>query len=77
MFFELALFFFFPEDVETNECLDNNGGCWQDKGAHITACKVKLKTCSSSRCLVELFFLIVYFITFLSYYSGYIPWESM
>jgi len=27
-------------DVESNECLDNNGGCWQDKSANITACKV-------------------------------------
>ncbi|XP_057964346.1 vacuolar-sorting receptor 3-like [Malania oleifera] len=26
-------------DVETNECLDNNGGCWQDKTSNITACK--------------------------------------
>ncbi|KAG6744386.1 hypothetical protein POTOM_053106 [Populus tomentosa] len=27
------------EDVETNECLENNGGCWQDKAANLTACK--------------------------------------
>lgn len=27
------------DDVETNECLENNGGCWQDKIANITACK--------------------------------------
>ncbi|XP_024019549.1 vacuolar-sorting receptor 1 isoform X2 [Morus notabilis] len=27
------------EDVETNECLENNGGCWQDKTANITACQ--------------------------------------
>ncbi|OAY79951.1 Vacuolar-sorting receptor 1 [Ananas comosus] len=27
------------EDIETNECLDNNGGCWQDKAANVTACK--------------------------------------
>ncbi|KAK1359022.1 Vacuolar-sorting receptor 1 [Heracleum sosnowskyi] len=26
-------------DVETNECLNNNGGCWQDKSANISACK--------------------------------------
>lgn len=27
------------EDLETNECLTNNGGCWQDKAANVTACK--------------------------------------
>ncbi|KAL3651693.1 Vacuolar-sorting receptor 3 [Castilleja foliolosa] len=27
------------DDVETNECLDNNGGCWKDSTANITACK--------------------------------------
>ncbi|KAK7329382.1 hypothetical protein VNO77_23545 [Canavalia gladiata] len=26
-------------DIETNECLERNGGCWQDKNANITACK--------------------------------------
>lgn len=26
-------------DIETNECLQNNGGCWQDKAANITACR--------------------------------------
>ncbi|KAK8311991.1 hypothetical protein V6Z12_D01G009700 [Gossypium hirsutum] len=26
-------------DVETNECLENNGGCWQDKAANLTACR--------------------------------------
>ncbi|XP_057867292.1 vacuolar-sorting receptor 6 [Cryptomeria japonica] len=26
-------------DIETNECLTNNGGCWQHTKANITACK--------------------------------------
>ncbi|KAL3715294.1 hypothetical protein ACJRO7_007083 [Eucalyptus globulus] len=26
-------------DIETNECLENNGGCWQDEVANITACQ--------------------------------------
>ncbi|KAK1394653.1 hypothetical protein POM88_013709 [Heracleum sosnowskyi] len=26
-------------DVETNECMDKNGGCWQDKSSNITTCK--------------------------------------
>ncbi|GAB4833128.1 Vacuolar-sorting receptor 1 [Ancistrocladus abbreviatus] len=26
-------------DIETNECLENNGGCWQDKAANISACR--------------------------------------
>lgn len=32
-------------DVETNECLNNNGGCWQDKSANISACKVPIMLC--------------------------------
>ncbi|XP_010529937.1 PREDICTED: vacuolar-sorting receptor 1 isoform X2 [Tarenaya hassleriana] len=27
------------EDLETNECLINNGGCWRDGAANITACR--------------------------------------
>ncbi|XP_057435410.1 vacuolar-sorting receptor 1-like isoform X2 [Lotus japonicus] len=27
------------QDMETNECLENNGGCWQDKSSNITACR--------------------------------------
>ncbi|CAN4083664.1 unnamed protein product [Withania somnifera] len=26
-------------DIETNECLERNGGCWQDPKSNITACK--------------------------------------
>jgi hypothetical protein len=30
----------FNTDMETNECLSDNGGCWQDKAANVTACRV-------------------------------------
>nr|POE92385.1 vacuolar-sorting receptor 6 [Quercus suber] len=26
-------------DIETNECTENNGGCWQDINTNVTACK--------------------------------------
>lgn len=26
-------------DLETNQCLENNGGCWSDPKSNITACK--------------------------------------
>ncbi|KAL2330570.1 hypothetical protein Fmac_018151 [Flemingia macrophylla] len=26
-------------ELETNECLENNGGCWKDKTSNITACR--------------------------------------
>ena len=27
-------------DIETNECLEHNGGCWLDKATNVSACKV-------------------------------------
>lgn len=27
------------EDMETNECLENNGGCWHDQASGVSACK--------------------------------------
>nr|GMD43257.1 vacuolar-sorting receptor 1-like isoform X1 [Ipomoea batatas] len=27
------------DDIQTNECLENNGGCWKDTSANITACR--------------------------------------
>ncbi|KAL7584500.1 vacuolar-sorting receptor 2 [Lactuca sativa] len=27
------------EGIETNECMENNGGCWMDKTLNITACR--------------------------------------
>ncbi|XP_074311929.1 vacuolar-sorting receptor 1-like [Silene latifolia] len=26
-------------DMESNECLENNGGCWEDKASNLTACR--------------------------------------
>ncbi|XP_057971054.1 vacuolar-sorting receptor 1-like isoform X1 [Malania oleifera] len=37
------------EDMETNECMENNGGCWQDKAANVTACKVLLMLLKNSQ----------------------------
>jgi hypothetical protein len=28
--------------METDECLDNNVGCWRDDKTNITACKVSI-----------------------------------
>ena len=42
-FIELVLMALFSRgyaDVETNECLENNGGCWMEKASNVTACKV-------------------------------------
>ncbi|KAL4557766.1 hypothetical protein LXL04_035954 [Taraxacum kok-saghyz] len=27
------------DGIETNECMENNGGCWEDKATNITACR--------------------------------------
>ncbi|VAH26425.1 unnamed protein product [Triticum turgidum subsp. durum] len=27
------------QDIQTNQCLENNGGCWLDKNTNFTACK--------------------------------------
>jgi hypothetical protein len=27
------------QEIQTNECLESNGGCWQDKTNNFTACK--------------------------------------
>jgi hypothetical protein len=26
-------------DIETNECLHRNGGCWRDEATNVTACQ--------------------------------------
>ncbi|WZZ09456.1 hypothetical protein YC2023_095377 [Brassica napus] len=31
------------KDIETNECLQNNGGCWEDKTINITACRATFR----------------------------------
>jgi hypothetical protein len=38
----LLLTFILP-DIETNECTEHNGGCWQDIKSNITACKVYIQ----------------------------------
>lgn len=60
-------------DVETNECLENNGGCWQDKIANLTACKVWIKTF-----LIEFLYLIMIRLTLhIMVCSGYISREGL
>lgn len=70
---------FFWADVETNECLTNNGGCWQDKTANITACKVFLSSLNklSNNRVLQIFNFLCSDLIMLSIFSGYIPWTSM
>lgn len=42
-------------DVETNECLHNNGGCWEDKTLNVSACKVCIDIMDLRHVLVVLF----------------------
>jgi hypothetical protein len=36
-------FHIFYIDIQTNQCLENNGGCWLDHNSNnFTACKVQL-----------------------------------
>lgn len=44
-------------DVETNECMEKNGGCWEDKASNITACKVPIQSCGSA---VDVFIILTY-----------------
>jgi hypothetical protein len=53
-------------ELETNECLERNGGCWQDRESNTTACKVIQKKYSNMRffyrsphknCLVKPFYI--------------------
>ena len=39
MFLLNNTFYYVSIGIETDECLDNNGGCWQDESSNITACK--------------------------------------
>lgn len=78
---------FILSDIETNECLENNGGCWQDKSANLTACKViRLQLVPVG--LISIWSYMswqVRFNHFLSFIAwrtygldiGHIPWESV
>jgi hypothetical protein len=39
---------FILSELETNECLERNGGCWQDKQFNTTACKARQKNSNLS-----------------------------
>ncbi|KAJ0016915.1 hypothetical protein Pint_11798 [Pistacia integerrima] len=44
-------------DLETNECLERNGNCWQDTKANITACKT-INISTSDNVPSELYFIL-------------------
>ncbi|KAG6513949.1 hypothetical protein ZIOFF_024286 [Zingiber officinale] len=47
------------DDIETNECLNDNGGCWEDKASNITACKVKSRTIKHEEIFIHLYQLAI------------------
>lgn len=52
-------------EIETNECLEANGGCWQDKKFNVTACKVYRHKERYTKCFSGLYHL--FFIDYMNF----------
>ena len=52
--------------METNECLSDNGGCWQDKAANVTACRVCMNRLMITGHRGLVFLTVLRFLTLLS-----------
>ena len=77
-----ALFSWDYADVETNECLENNGGCWRDKASNVTACRVCFVGIifNQNHFILSFFFFYLSLSWFLSHrflFIGYISGESV